>query len=102
MLNITVTTDKSIYGFGETVKISGRVTDDTTGIEGAIITLTLNPPKGPNLTPVSPPVTDTNGNYEFDFKTSKRTGTGTYTVTVTTENDGIQSNTRSTDFMVTK
>ena len=62
----------------------------------------LNPPKGPNLTPVSPPVTDTNGNYGFDFKTSKRTGVGTYTVSVTTEKDGVQSNTRSTDFVVTK
>ena len=100
-LSITVNTDKDIYKLKDTVKISGRVTDGA-GVAGATVTLVIDPPKGPNLTPVDSPVTDGNGDYSFNFKTGKRTGTGTYTVTVTAEKSGVQSNTASTTFEVTK
>ena len=102
-LSITVATDKVSYVMGETVRILGRVTDGSgAGVSGATVTLIIDAPKGPNLTPVNPPVTDANGNYSFEFTPTNRTGTGSYTVTATAAKDGVQSNTASTSFAVTK
>ena len=103
-LSVTIATPVvgSTFKLGETVQISGQVTDGSVGVAGATVTLIINPPKGPNLTPVNPPVTDGSGNYSFDFKTSKRTGAGSYTVTATAEKDGTESNTATKNFEVTK
>ena len=71
-------------------------------VAGATVILIIDPPKkGPNLTPVTPPVTDGNGNYSFNFRTSKRTGNGTYDVTASTVVGG-DSASDATSFFVAK
>lgn len=102
-LTITVATDLASYVLGATVHISGQVTGSTgAGVAGATVTLIIDPPKGPNLTPINPPVTDASGNYIFNFTTSKRTGDGTYGLAASASKDGVGSNTASTSFQVTE
>jgi hypothetical protein len=102
-LSITVGTDNSTYKIKDTALISGQVKDESgVGVQGATVSLTIDPPKGPNLSPVNSPITDVDGNYSFSFKTGKRTGTGDHTVTATAAKDGVNSNTAFADFVVTK
>jgi hypothetical protein len=100
-LTVTVDATPSSIQRGETVIIDGLVTDDINTVAGATVTLIIDSPRGPNLTPTVPPVTNADGVYSFSFTPQNRNGTGMFSVTATAEKDGVQSNTAEATFEVT-
>lgn len=103
LLSITLAASPTTVALKQTVTLSGRVTDQDGGpVEGATVSIVIDPPKGQNLTPSSPALTDASGNYSIGFRTSNRTGAGTYSVTASANKGGVQSNPASTTFEATK
>lgn len=75
---LTVTTDKAEYVRGETVKVSGTLTDGTNPLAGKTVSITIEPPSGdayglPDVT------TDTNGAYSANWVVPANAIGGNYT-----------------------
>ena len=75
-LSVTVDTDKDSYAPGDTVTISGLVSDGSTGVAGATITVNVS---GSTQTTT----TDGSGNYGVGFPIPADAGAVTYNVSVT-------------------
>ncbi len=99
-LNVTVTTDKSIYTNRETVTITVTVTDDTgAAVEGATVDITITTANGNQW--AGSGTTDANGQAVFTYRVNaNRDGYGTYTVEATASKAGYTSGSGSTTFTV--
>ncbi|MBW7988499.1 MAG: PKD domain-containing protein [Planctomycetes bacterium] len=94
-LNITVTTDNTIYSLGDRVKITVTVTDK---VEGAAVHVEIT--TATNRRYAGDATTNNNGIAEFSFKTKKPDGIGTYDITADASKAGYVSGSDLTTFMV--
>ncbi|MDP2896172.1 MAG: choice-of-anchor Q domain-containing protein [bacterium] len=99
-LSVTVSTDKSSYKIGETVRIKVTVTDGTNSVRGADVHMEVKTPKG--KTYPYDGITGADGIVYFWYYTSTKDGTGTYSVTATASHPEYKPGSASTTFNVTR
>ncbi|MCD6444213.1 hypothetical protein J7L70_04345 [Candidatus Bathyarchaeota archaeon] len=76
---VEVSTDKPSYTLGDTVTISGSVTEDGTAKAGAYVNIEVRDPAG-TLRYADVVKTGTDGSFSTSFKLAETLPTGTYTV----------------------
>jgi serine protease len=98
-LVVTVSTDKATYANLQTAVITVSVTDGSSPVSGAAVSVTITTANNKKST--SSGTTNTNGVYTFNYKVnSKANGAGTYTVNATASKSGYTSGSGSTTFTV--
>ncbi len=98
-LSVTVKLDKGTYAPGENVLISGRVTFDGAGVEGAELKTVVSNSAGQTGNP-GRAYSDSNGYYSSKISLSQDSVADTYTITVTASKEGYESATAKTAYTV--
>lgn len=97
-LSVAVATDKSSYKIGETVYITVTVTDGSSPVADASVTVTVLTASGKAYSGSG--TTGSDGVVRFRYKIRSSDGKGTYTVTADASKTGYESGTGSTTFLV--
>ena len=97
-LSVTVSTDKASYSKGQTAVITVTVTDGSSPVSGANVSVTIDTP-GPTYSGSA--TTNSNGEAVFNFRVNpKKDGAGTYTVTATASKPGYTDGSGTKSFTV--
>jgi uncharacterized protein YjdB len=97
-LSVTVKTDKSSYGRGQTVSVTVSVKDGVNPVMSASVSVKVTNPWGSTSTYSAK--TDVYGNALIKYGLSYLAQRGTYTVTATASKTGYKSATAKTSFSV--
>jgi len=98
-LVVSVATDKPSYGKGETAVITVTVTDGSSPVAGASVSLSITTPNGKTYSGNG--TTDSNGQASFNYRTNpKKDGSGTFNVSATATLAGYTPGSGATTFTV--